>query len=185
MRDLHHMCIAPLQSPELIADSIAFADRYQIQVSMLLEVSALTSQVLVRFAPLVTAILILVRVNRLLRVRVIAVAIFALLFAQWNVAAYACPSPAPAPQTAEMTDCAGTMSQLDEASPNLCAEHCHYGEQGDQPRTPAAPAVSLVGLYTVPVISALAEPIWRGIASSDLLTARPPPHTILHCCFRI
>ena len=124
------------------------------------------------------------RVNRLLRVRVVAVAIFALLFAQWSVAAYACP--ASAPPAAEMTDCAGMMmSQLDPAAPNLCAEHCQYENQSDQPRTPATPAASLVSLYTVPPVPALAEPIWRGILSSGLLTARPPPHTILHCCFRI
>lgn len=127
----------------------------------------------------------LVRVNRLLRLRVVAITIFALLFAQWSVASYSCPSSAP--QQMEMTDCAGMMmSQLDEAAPNLCAEHCSYGEQSDQPRTPAVPAVSLVSLYPVPLTPALAEPIWGDIASSSLLTARPPPpHTILHCCFRI
>ena len=38
-----------------------------------------------------------VQINRLVRVRVIAVAIFALLFAQWSVAAYACPSPSVQP----------------------------------------------------------------------------------------
>jgi hypothetical protein len=114
-------------------------------------------------------------------VRVIAIALFALLFAQLSVAAYACPSP----QAGEMTDCAGMMSQLDQASPNLCAEHCHYGEQSDQLRTPAAPTVSLVSLYTVALTPVLAEPIWRGIVASSLLTVRPPPHAILHCCFRI
>ncbi len=151
---------------------------------MRIELSARRNRVLVRFAVSVEAILTIVRVNRLLRVRVIAVAIFALLFAQWSVAAYACP--ASAPPAAEMTDCAGMMmSQLDPAAPNLCAEHCQYGDQGDQPRTPVTPAASLVSLYTVPLVPALAEPIWRGISLSGLLTARPPPHTILHCCFRI
>ena len=124
------------------------------------------------------------RVNRLLRLRVVAVTIFALLFAQWSVAAYACPSSTP--QETEITDCAGMMmSQLDEAAPNLCAEHCNYGEQSDQPRTPAAPAVTLISLYVVPLVPELAAPVWRGIAASGLLTARAPPHAILHCCFRI
>jgi len=106
-----------------------------------------------------------------------------LLFAQWSVAAYACPSLAP--PAAEMTDCAGMMSALDEAAPNLCAEHCQNEDQSDQPRTPATPAASLVSLYTVSPVPVLAEPIWRGLSSSGLLTARSPPHTILHCCFRI
>ena len=123
-----------------------------------------------------------VRAN-VFRLRVVAITIFALLFAQWSVAAYACPSLAP--QEREMTDCAGMMmSQHDEAAPNLCAEHCHYGDQGDQPRT-HAPAVSQASLYTIPALRAVTEPAWRGISSSGLIAARPPPHSILHCCFRI
>ena len=112
----------------------------------------------------------------------IAIALFALLFAQFSVAAYACPSAVP---VQEMTDCAGMMSQLDEAAPNLCAEHCHYGEQSDQPRTPAAPTASMVSLYTVPLAPVLTEPNLRDVMASGLLAAHPPPHTILHCCFRI
>ena len=126
------------------------------------------------------------RVSRLLRVRVIAVTLVALLFAQFSVAAYACPSTAkPAVEVMTGMDCEGMVSQLDPASPNLCAEHCQYGSETDQLRTPAAPAVSLISLYTVALFPALAEPIRRHIVSSGLLTARPPPHAILHCCFRI
>lgn len=84
-----------------------------------------------------------------------------------------------------MTDCAGMVSQLDPASPNLCAEHCSYGQQSDQTRTLTAPAVSLVSLYVVPLMPVLTEPSRFAIVASGLLAARPPPHTILHCCFRI
>ena len=124
--------------------------------------------------------------NRLLRVRVIGVTLVALLFAQWSVAAYACPLKAS--QTAEVmtgVDCEGMASQLDPASPNLCAEHCQYDSKSDQLRTPSAPAVALISLYVVPLTSALIEPSQRAIAASGLLTARAPPHAILHCCFRI
>lgn len=82
-------------------------------------------------------------------------------------------------------DCEGMASQLDPASPNLCAEHCQYDSQSDQLRTPPTPAVALVSLYVVPLASGLMEPSQRSIASTSLLAARAPPHTILHCCFRI
>ena len=82
-------------------------------------------------------------------------------------------------------DCEGMASLLDPASPNLCAEHCQQGDQSDQPRTPAAPAMSLISLYDLPLPSTVSEPNRLAIASSGLLAARPPPHTILHCCFRI
>ena len=127
------------------------------------------------------------RINRLFRVRVIAIAIFALLFAQLSVAAYACPSSATRGADAEMAiDCAGMMADdADPAAPNLCAEHCHYGQQSDQPRTPAAPAVALVALYAVSSPLLLSDPILPAAESSGLLVAPSPPHTILHCCFRI
>ena len=126
------------------------------------------------------------RINRRIRVRVIGVAIFALLFAQLSVAAYACPSTAkPAAEVMMGMDCEGMSSQLDPASPNLCAEHCQDDSQSDQLRTPTVLLMALVSLYVVPLTSTLAEPSQFSIASNSLLAARAPPHTILHCCFRI
>ena len=126
------------------------------------------------------------RINRLIRVRVIAMTIFALLFAQWSVAAYACPSQAaPAADVMMASDCEGMASTLDPAYPNLCAEHCQFGEQSDQLRIPTVPTVAMISLYVVPLVSTLAESSQLTIVSSGLLAARPPPHTILHCCFRI
>lgn len=126
------------------------------------------------------------RISRPIRVRVITVTIFALLFAQWSVAAYACPSVAASTADVMMSgDCEGMADQLDPAAPNLCAEHCQYGEQSDQLRTPTMPDVSLISLYVVPLVATTTESSQFVIVSSGLLTARPPPHTILHCCFRI
>ena len=127
------------------------------------------------------------RVNRSLRVRVIAISILAFLFAQFSVAAYACPSAEQSSARAEMApDCAGMIADdADPAAPNLCAEHCHYGQQSDQPRTPAVPAVALVALYAVSSPLLLSDPILPAAESSGLLVAPSPPHTILHCCFRI
>jgi hypothetical protein len=118
-------------------------------------------------------------------VRVIAIAIFALLFAQLSVAAYACPMAAAGGAGMAPIGCAAMANQLDPASPNLCAGHCQYGEQGDQPRTPAAPAVSLVSLYVLPLTLASTEPMRLAVESSGLLATPSPPLTILHCCFRI
>jgi hypothetical protein len=119
-------------------------------------------------------------------VRVIAVAIFALLFAQWSVAAYACPLLATQEADAMAgMDCEGMASQPDQTSPNLCAEHCHYGQQSDQTRTPTAPEISMISLYVVPLDSTITQSNEFVIVSSGLLAARPPPHTILHCCLRI
>jgi hypothetical protein len=126
-----------------------------------------------------------VRANRLIRVRVIAIAIFALLFAQLSLAAYVCPMAATGGAGTMAPSGCASMSRQDQTSPNLCAGHCQYGEQGDQPRTPTAPAVSLISLYVLPLTLALTVPIRHQLEASGLLAAPPPPHTILHCCFRI
>ena len=127
------------------------------------------------------------RVKPLFRVRVIAITIFALMFAQWNVAAYACPSPTAreAADAIAHMDCEGMAAQLDPASPNLCAEHCQYGDQNDQLRVPAVPAMPLVGLYVVPLLLKFAQVGGLDLVSSSLLAARPPPHTLLHCRLQI
>lgn len=127
-----------------------------------------------------------VRVKPFFHVRVIAITIFALLFAQWNVAAYACPSPTAggAPEAIAHMDCEGMAGQLDQASPNLCAEHCQYGQQSDQLRVPTVPAMPL-GLYVVPLLLKFAQLGRLDIVASSLLAARPPPHTLLHCRLRI
>jgi hypothetical protein len=128
-----------------------------------------------------------VGVKPVFRVRVIAITIFALLFAQWNVAAYACPSPTAreAADAIAHVGCEGMASQLDSASPNLCAEHCQYGEQSDQLRVPSVPAMPVVGLYCVPLLLKFAPSGRLDTVSSSLLAARPPPHTLLHCRLQI
>ena len=84
-----------------------------------------------------------------------------------------------------MAGCEGMANHADQTAPNLCAEHCQYGEQSDQLRTPLMPAVCLISLYVVPPVAPATEWSPFVILSSGLLTARPPPHAILHCCFRI
>ena len=119
------------------------------------------------------------------------------LLAQMMVAAYACPlmavgetgtTQARAPvavvahQAVEMPDgCDGTMAD----TPNLCAAHCQFGDQtSDTAQAVAVPANVLSSFYVVQVASPSSGPD-RNSKSSVVVDAIPPPHAILHCCFRI
>jgi hypothetical protein len=115
-----------------------------------------------------------------------------LLLSQWLVAAHACPVMTLAHHQAVMVDASDAMSPCDSmAAPcehgpsSLCAEHCHAGQQSDQvPTASVAPALP-AGAHPlpVPVLQATRAPL----AARDVpaRVAAPPPHAILHCCFRI
>ncbi len=128
------------------------------------------------------------------------------LFAQLAVSAYACPglssaasmkmqmAAAAAPDggsteaaTADrqVPNCGDMAGPMDPEFANLCAEHCHYGQQSDQASTLTVPAVLLNALYVTPLApEPVAAPRPAANATSALVAASPP-HTILHCCFRI
>jgi hypothetical protein len=126
-----------------------------------------------------------------------------LLCAQMAIAAYACPglalvtaadaeaataSAAPA-VSAPMANCDGmngaTGSALDPAAPNLCAEHCKYGQQSDQAGTLSVQAAVLTALYAVQPVP-VASPAPRPAAATlCALVAASPPHAIAHCVYRI
>lgn len=117
-----------------------------------------------------------------------------LLFAQIAIAAYACPalSPAMAAETqmpasvaAPMPDCDGMGATMDPSAANLCAEHCKVGQQSDQASTLTVPAVLLSVLYTTALVTEPALPPRAAAASPSALVAASPPHTILHCVYRI
>lgn len=132
--------------------------------------------------------------------RGIARAVIALLLlGQMMVAAYACPRvgadegvPAEATpyaasadvanQAAEMpAGCDGTMVD----TPNLCAAHCQASDQNvDATQTSAAPAHVLSSFYVVHIPSARGE-LDQNSTPTEAINAIPPPHAILHCCFRI
>jgi len=132
-----------------------------------------------------------------------------LLFAQLAVSAYTCPalsseatSAMPTPSTAardgdssdaamaatdrQSADCDGMAAgTMDPDLANLCAEHCHHGQQSDQAATLTVPAALLTALYLAPLA---AQPKIRPRLAADAtsaLVAASPPHAILHCCFRI
>lgn len=120
----------------------------------------------------------------------------ALLFVQGAVAAYACPTfsdaldqSLTATQMADMpTDCAQMreMTAIDGATPNLCHAHCQSSPQSnDHPQSPTVqPALIGVLVMTLPrpklqAISGRAAGFERDPGAAT------PPHSILHCCFRI
>lgn len=120
-----------------------------------------------------------------------------LLFAQMAIAAYACPGRSPAaagtPQmatatvhTVQMSNCDDMTGAMDAASATLCAEHCKYGQQSDQAPTLNVPVAVLTALYATPPVAEMAALTPRAAAASiSALVAASPPHTILHCVFRI
>lgn len=119
--------------------------------------------------------------------------IAAILFAQMAVSAYACPSlltssvdAATVATTDSMPmDCDQMAGMLDLAAPSLCAAHCHNHEQSaDHADSPVLPPALFATLYWV-VAQTPVEPVSDTPDASVLHAALPPPHSILHCCFRI
>jgi hypothetical protein len=112
------------------------------------------------------------------------------VFAQFAVAGYTCPGfGQAAPQSIEMqTEAssvpAGGCDQMDQQAPNLCAEHCHFGQQSsDTPSVPAVFAPLPALLYVLPEAQ---DAYGHASFPRDLLpVAAPPPHAILHCVLRI
>lgn len=127
------------------------------------------------------------------------------LTAQMAVSAYACPglgttampmlpsASAGGNQVAVVdratvqpaVDCADMMAAMDPSFANLCAEHCHQGQQSDHAATLTVPAALLTALYTTPLASGPAALPRSAADAASALVAATPPLAILHCCFRI
>ena len=134
-----------------------------------------------------------------------------LLTAQISIAAYACPallSPSatnmqmpPVPPAsawlderssakagmpmAQMSDCDDMAGGPEASYPNLCAEHCKYGQQSDQAPTVNVPVAVLSALYAISPVPVLAPSPRPTAATMNALVAASPPHTLTHCVFRI
>ena len=130
------------------------------------------------------------------------------LVAQLAVSAYACPGlpstgdatmqmSAPAVIVAQTTDvamsatdrpasdCADMAGPVDRSFANLCAEHCHQGQQSDHAATLTVPAALFTALYTTPVAPEPSVAPRPAADATSALVAASPPLAILHCCFRI
>jgi hypothetical protein len=119
---------------------------------------------------------------------------------QLAIAAYACPALSAA-EVANMRDLGATQadmpmpggtncddmtsSSIDPSAPNLCAEHCKYGQQSDQAQTITVPTAVLTRLYVTPLVPDAAPPPRPAAATLSALVAASPPHAILHCVYRI
>lgn len=129
------------------------------------------------------------------------------LMAQMIISAYACPAISQAAAAAmqmpaegasadeqgladgdlpmaQMSNCDDMAGAIDPAAPNLCAEHCKYGQQSDHAPTLNAPAAVLTALYVMPLVPVTAPPPHPAAATLSALVAASPPHAILHCVYR-
>lgn len=136
-----------------------------------------------------------------------------LLFAQYAVAAHACQilsvqgarateaagavesnsAAAFASDSARVGDEQGAPSSCDDmagkqdtTSGNVCSEHCRYGHQTSDPaQLPSLAPATFAVLYVLPSVvpAGLAGVMPAEVRAAP--TAASPPHTILHCCFRI
>lgn len=131
--------------------------------------------------------------NSTLRMLLSRLLIVAILFAQIAISAYACPSlltssvDAATVTTADSmpVDCDQMAGMLDPAAPSLCAAHCHSHEQSaDRADAPMLPPALFATLYWLAAQTPV-EPVSDTRKASVLHAALPPPHAILHCCFRI
>jgi hypothetical protein len=114
------------------------------------------------------------------------------LFAQLAVSAHACPGlPSAATPTAvaatdhKLVNCEDMAGPMDPEFANLCAEHCHQGQQSDQAATLTVPAALLTALYITPLAPEPAVAPRPVAAATSALAAAAPPLAILHCCFRL
>lgn len=121
-----------------------------------------------------------------------------LLFSQFAVAAYACPTTAGVLSVDRGNVSVAThdgsqaapCDQMDSAQKSLCIEHCHPSSQSADTATPPAPAAAMaMVLYVLPVAAA-AEAASPGVcgpspAAPSLEAASPPSHAVLHCVWRI
>ena len=142
--------------------------------------------------------------TRTFRQTVCRMLIGVVLFAQMAVSAYACPAMSMATAaSAQAADCAtmamgdaseeragGTPAfrdRIDVDAPNLCAAHCHFGQQTAEDSTaPAIPGPALMtSFYAVPLPTAPLGTVRPAAEAPDRFAAAFPPHAILHCCFRI
>ncbi len=141
--------------------------------------------------------------SRAIRKSISLVLMGVLLFAQLAVASYSCPrlgGTDPASMTASMSvsmpesmpelmavGMAPGCDQLDPEAANLCAEHCHQGQQSaDTAASPAVSAAIPTLLYLIPTEPQHLPGSGRSApAVGDSVVAAPePPHAILHCVFR-
>ena len=115
------------------------------------------------------------------------------LFGQLAVAGYACPGLGQAPFPVMQAQASAPESmptgcdQMDPKAANLCAQHCHFGQQStDTAAVPVVLAPMPALLYVLRTEDDAAGGRGPSLRTRDpLLAAAPPPHALLHCVLRI
>lgn len=129
------------------------------------------------------------------------------LLAQMAISAYACPGLSAGAATMpvhaadsmdanvdkalqahagqQTVNCEDMMGAMDPSFANLCAEHCHQGQQSDHAATLTVPAALLTALYVTPPAPRAPIAPRPAADATSALAAASPPLAILHCCFRI
>jgi hypothetical protein len=121
--------------------------------------------------------------NRLLRRLSAWAGVFALLFAQLAVSAYACPGGDFAASAMAQGSMASPCDRADADQSNLCEKHCHDSGQS-QGSASVIHAAFVPGLIAVlPVATSHGRS--PQVDDPALLHATSPPASIRNCCFRI
>lgn len=127
--------------------------------------------------------------TRRLRYLTAVLATLGMLFAQFAVAAYACPALGAGLEAASPSSigdcCDRSPTDIDQAA--LCHAHCHPGAQAVEKPAAAvlhqgpasAPVAVLVGPHQIATVVAPGE------QHSLLARATAPPVALRHCCLRI
>ena len=135
------------------------------------------------------------RLSRQSRFVAALLALFGVLFTQFAVAAYACPSmqiaqamesisaSAAAHDHRDMPGCAG----MDAEDPVLCQNHGQIANQSlDKPELPnVSPFVANMLVQTVSYAGTAHQPFTSHSARIFQTRSTAPPHSIRNCCFRI
>jgi hypothetical protein len=129
----------------------------------------------------------------------LATALFALvsvLFMQFAVAAYACPSLRTGQasesmvmqiQAADHQNMAGCEGMVDTEQPQLCHAHSQVGNQSlDKPAAPdVPPSAAILLMLVINDVDVAYRPIAARAETARLMQASAPPLSIQNCCFRI
>lgn len=114
-------------------------------------------------------------------------AIFALLFTQLAVSAYACPMLVQADdeQSVATSVSLSSVDETDAAQPGLCQKHCENGQQNvNDAGTPLA-SVTFAPAFVIALPTPQPSPVLATALFPYLLHATSPPIPIRNCCFRI
>jgi hypothetical protein len=128
--------------------------------------------------------------SRRIRLFTALFSLWALLWTQSAIAAYACPALAEAVELVAMSEagmpCAEMMAQAaQDDQPALCVAHCHPTVQSADAYQ--VPAVAAPALLATVMVTTMPEPSTASnlLSTPDLRRSTSPPLAVRHCCLRI